>query len=355
MPEAARIDIDILGVDLGLGAPVVAFQVGKSDANPQLTYDIYSLQTPPRMLRSITGGNFFKAVDTDLDGRIELWAGDAAIDGFDDLYLVDFDFAPTVALRFEKGRLVDVSSEFQPYFDRQIAEARSHLDALALNDFRNSDGKVSQRFGVSPDQLHRLLTTKIRVLEIVLAYLYSGREKEAWEVLAEMWPPADIDRVRAAILAMRARGIRSEVDGVSEPSSHPHKNKHAMIYETADRAMDTEGNSGSSVLSLRTMGNPPASTNARDSSTVDVKPRPIYLHMPPSSETPLALPSTGINLDLVIDAAGKVRSAKPAGKVDDTDLEASLIKASAEWKFIPAFKDEHPVASRLRFTVLNLQ
>jgi hypothetical protein len=54
-------------------------------------------------------------------------------------------------------------------------------------------------------------------------------------------------------------------------------------------------------------------------------------------------------LDLVIDSAGKVRSAEPAGKVKWVDPE--LINAASTWKFIPAFKDGRPVASRLRLDV----
>jgi hypothetical protein len=48
----------------------------------------------------------------------------------------------------------------------------------------------------------------------------------------------------------------------------------------------------------------------------------------------------------VIDAAGKVRSAKEEGKT-----EKDLMNATADWKFIPAFKDGRPVASRLRLGI----
>jgi outer membrane biosynthesis protein TonB len=54
-------------------------------------------------------------------------------------------------------------------------------------------------------------------------------------------------------------------------------------------------------------------------------------------------------VDLVIDSAGKVRSAEPAGKVKWVDAE--LINAASGWKFVPAFKDGRPVACRLRLTV----
>ena len=56
--EAAQVDINVLGVDFGLGRPVVAFQVKKSAADWDMTYQIYSLQKPPKLLRTIAGGDF---------------------------------------------------------------------------------------------------------------------------------------------------------------------------------------------------------------------------------------------------------------------------------------------------------
>jgi hypothetical protein len=193
VPEASQLDIDVLGVDLGLHLPVVAFQVKKSDADSGMAYQIYSLQKPPRLLRTIAGGDVFSAADTDLDDRIEIWTGDAgAVDGFENLTLGDLDFAPTVVLRFEDHRLVDVSSEFRSHFERQIAEVRARLDSRELRDFRNSDGQLPATSPLPVAQLHRLRLAKIKVLEIVWAYLYSGREQDAWNALADMWPPADL-------------------------------------------------------------------------------------------------------------------------------------------------------------------
>jgi len=125
-PEASQVDIDVLGLDLGLGTPVVAFQMKKSNTDWRMAYQIYSLQKPPRLLRTIAGGDFFSAADTDLDGRVEIWTGDAqAVDGFENLSLGEFDFAPTIVLRFEDRRLMDVSPEFRAHFDNQIADVRA--------------------------------------------------------------------------------------------------------------------------------------------------------------------------------------------------------------------------------------
>ncbi len=75
---ASQLDIDALGVDLGLDVPVAAFQVKKMDSDCCMEYQIYSLERPPQLLRTITGGDFFSAADTDLDGRVEIWTDDTA-------------------------------------------------------------------------------------------------------------------------------------------------------------------------------------------------------------------------------------------------------------------------------------
>jgi hypothetical protein len=185
--KASQLDVDVFGADLDVGVPVVAFQVKDSDTQCCVAYQIYSLQKPPRLLRTITGGNFFSASDTDLDGRVEIWTADtAAVDGFENVVEGELDFAPTVVLRFEHGRLVDISSEFRPYYDQQIAKLRAELDPRDLRDFKNSNGKLASTPSPSAQRLHQLRGVKIKVLEVVWSYLYSGREMEAWHSLADM-------------------------------------------------------------------------------------------------------------------------------------------------------------------------
>src|SRR5271156_2836566 len=83
---ASQVDVDMMDVDLGLGSQVVAFQIKQSIFDPLMKYEIYSLANPPKKLRTITGGDFFRAADTNLDGRIEIWTSDAAaVDGFENL------------------------------------------------------------------------------------------------------------------------------------------------------------------------------------------------------------------------------------------------------------------------------
>jgi hypothetical protein len=339
--EAWQVDVDLMNVDLGFGSPVAALQIKESEVDPLMTYEIYSLSKPPRKLRTITGADFFRAGDTILDGQIEIWTRDAgAVNGFEGIRLSAFEFAPTIALRFEDQRLIDVSSEFPSHFDRQIATLRTQLDAHELNKFKNSDGKLSSLSSVSVDELTSLLNTKVRVLEIVWSYLYSGREQEAWHALADMWPPRDFDRIRASILDARARGIRREVDGVSALSAPARRKKRAMIYDNVTETTQK--------VVVNDQGGPDDKMKIYQ---LDTQPRPIFLRRPaPPAEVPAASLNKAVVVDLVIDSAGKIWSIKTVGEPNK-----DIIAASPEWKFVPGLKDGHPVASRLRIEVAPFQ
>jgi hypothetical protein len=134
-------------------------------------------------------------------------------------------------------------------------------------------------------------------------------------------------RIRASILSARGRGICSEVDGVSPGGVRPYRHKHALVYYTKinNTSNDNDGSSGLPIL------------------IADTSPEPILLQTPPPPDNQQALPTSEKFVDVVIDAAGKVRSASMGQEADK-----SLINSSSEWKFIPAFKDGHAVASRMR-------
>jgi len=326
---AAQVDVDALGVDLGLAVPVVAFQVKKSTPECCMVYEIYSLRTPPVLLRTITGGEFFSAADTDLDGRVEIWTDDAAsVEGFENLLLSDLDFAPPMVLRFVRGRLLDVSSEFQPYFDQKIAEERAKLSSQDLGDFKSSDGRLAATATFPADRLFHLQRLKVKVLEIVWSYLYSGREQEAWRSLAEMWPASDVDRIRAAILNARARGIRGQVDGVSKAIPNG-RESHAKIFDATTIVVEMPGVTPKDVTPKLEI----------------TPPKPILMQRPPPlTAYELGLAQSESNLKLVIDSAGKVRSAEMLG---NGQVDEGLMGSTSKWKFIPAFSADQPVASRI--------
>ena len=328
---ATELDIDVFGVDLGLGVPVAALQVKKSKAECCMTYEIYPLRAPSVLLRSITGGEFFSAADTDLDGRVEIWTNDAAaVDGFEHFRLADLDFAPPVVLRFMRRKLLDASADFKPYFDQKIAEERAKLDPRDLKDFKNSDGQLSvAAAGDPPGRPTQLRRTKMRVLEIVWAYLYSGREREAWESLAEMWPAADFERIRAALLNARDHGIRSQLDGIAIPVASGHE-RHAKIFD-------------GTVMVAATPGLTPKGVKPKPEIT---PPRAILMERPPPmTDLEIMLAQSESELKLVIDSAGKVRSVEVVGNVQAID--EGLIKSTSNWKFIPAYNGSEPVASQI--------
>jgi hypothetical protein len=316
--NVAQVDVDEFGGEIGLGEPVAAFQVKKSESDCCREYRIYSLKEPPRLLQKITGGEWFSAADTDLDGRVEIWTDDAAgVNGFDGLTLGELA-PPTIILRFSRGKLLDVSGEFVSYFDRKSAELGTELDKDDLRDFRSSDGRLSSESRLSAEQLHKLRRVKGKILGIVWCYLYSGREQQAWDALGEMWPARDIGRIRAAILESRARGVRAQTVGSTSAGSSQRK-QHASIFDAIGRSSEGRPEVVSPEAILLT--------------------RPALIGGTDQSES---------TLDLMIDSAGKVRSVEPAGRAT---VDSALIEAASGWKFTPARKDGRAVACRMRLSV----
>ena len=350
--DAQQIDLDLMGADLGLGAPVVAFQIRNSAFDAGTTYEIYSLQGAPRLLRTITGGDSFRAADTDMDGQVEIWTHDAkAASGFEGVPLGDFDFPPTLVLRFEDRRLIDVSSEFESDFDHQIAQVRAQLDSRQLAEFKQSDGKLERILPAEMSEMRDLMMAKIGALEIAWAYLYSGREQQAWHALAEMWPAADYDRIRGAIAAAQARGLRSEVDGITPPNSTPRKKKHAQVFNLIAPTKTIDP----TRAGMTTLQN--AQTNSGNSSPLHdvVMPQSIFLYVPTPQEVENTFPRAGVTVDLVIDDAGKVNSAALVSKDENGRISDSVLAASAGWKFIPAIRNGRAVASHIYLTVSPFQ
>src|SRR5439155_8519462 len=132
-------------------------------------------------------------------------------------------------------------------------------------------------------------------------------------------PAADVDRIRAAIVSARARGISAQVNGVST-GIPANRTKRVTIFDAASASANK-----SEVI-------PPAQI--------------LFRRPPPSGPD---LPQSELLLELVIDSAGKVRSAKETGQTKSVDAE--LTYAATGWKFIPAFKAGRAVASRLRLAV----
>ena len=186
------------------------------------------------MLRTITGGSSFTASDKNLDGRIEIWTDDsAAVNGLDGLLVAEMDYPPAYVLRFEQSRLLNANSEFQDYFDDIIRRVRDEIKPDSLREFKLSDARLRTDLSSDFSRINRLRAVKIQILEIVWAYLYSGREQEAWRNLAEMWPDGDVERIKVAITTARAKGMLAQIDRVSTRNDRARK-KGVWIYKQSE-------------------------------------------------------------------------------------------------------------------------
>ena len=116
--------------------------------------------------------------------------------GFIDFEEMPYDLVPLpmVYIRFVRGKPTDVGSIFKSQYDQEIAQARARIKPDALQYFHSRN-------------IYDDIELASTVLRIVLAYLYSGREEQAWKELAAMWPPADLERIKGEILKARAKGI----------------------------------------------------------------------------------------------------------------------------------------------------
>jgi hypothetical protein len=346
--HAWQLDVDAMGVDLGLGTPVLALATKATDTTRFATYQLYSLKGVPHLIREITGSDSYSAKDSDLDGQINIWAHDSvAVDGFDDIPLASFDFPPTVVLRFEKRRLIDVSADFQETFDQQIALMRSRLNPEDLHAFKSSDGLASQSGLESKINLHRLLMAKVAVLEIVFAYLYSGREEEAWKTLTELWPSVDFERVRAAIIRARTTGLLHQVEEIKQFSKRSQSRHQSPVYSAPpEKTNESKASLHPPIpIGLGDMEAPAGSgQNPSASFVADTGPIAIHLYMSQTENEGSASLDDRRMVHLLIDESGKVHSIRFDGQ-PIRQIQESV----SGWRFIPAYKFGRAVACTLDY------
>jgi hypothetical protein len=198
----------VSGTDLnGDGMPEVVFDGSSGGAGCCYVYWIVSLTKKPTVLREIRNQLplVFRKRE---EGGTEIRTGEGSFD----LFLLSHEDAviPQLILRLEGSKLTDISAQYQKEYDEEIAKARNGLTAADLEKFRQSN--YNQKMFI--DQL----PTVKRVLTIVLNYLYSGRETQAWQALDELWPASDEQRVKGLILERRARGLVGQmVDPAVKP------------------------------------------------------------------------------------------------------------------------------------------
>ncbi len=348
---AAQVDIDVLGADLGMGMPVVAFVVRPAEDDRRANYEIWSMEKKPRHLLTLTGGDSYRAVDAEFNGQVAIWTRDAAaVDGFDGLGRDDFSSPPMMALRLEHGRLVDVSAWYRALYDGQINGLRRGVTAEELAEFRKSDGRLSSGSVGAVEEV-RLRKTKATVLEIVWAYLYSGRPGRAWAELESAWPAGDVARVRTAMVAARARGIETQVAKVASATLPPKWMERPALYEYL-KADPSQENGGRLMYGVPGVSGHEGPVLVKDEGSTglyaaDMEPKAILLWRPPPTVAEESLAQGVETVLLTIDAAGKVEAVTMLPRGSDPEL----LQAANNWKFIPALVDGRPVAYQLKMDV----
>ena len=192
---AAGYAIRLLGPGKG-GAGLVVEQVSAAHS---YKYAFFSLD-PPRL--GVRLSNSFPFTLHSSADRTVLRTSEGA---FGALGLAP-EFAPRadLFLEFDGHRLRDASASYRREYDHAIAQARQRLWARDLQALRDN-GPLDQ-----PEMRQAILT-------IVGEYLYSGREKQAWQALEDMWPPVDREHIRRQILDARARGLLSQIAPANAP------------------------------------------------------------------------------------------------------------------------------------------
>jgi hypothetical protein len=199
------IDIDpVTGKDVnGDGQPDAVLVGFSGGAHCCWTYSIISLSHQPGLIRVFENRQPASFEDSKGDGRVEILVRDGGFDEFDRL-AHPFSPFPLLVLRLEGDKFKDVGSEFLDIYDKEIHELRSKLSAPRLEQFLHSN----------PAESHDALDyneTESDVLLIVLDFLYSGRPKEAWDALDELWPANDRQRVRHEMAGEYCTGLRTQL------------------------------------------------------------------------------------------------------------------------------------------------
>ena len=196
----------------GNGNPGLILEGFSGGAHCCFTYVLADLGDSPRVLKRIENQTEFYIFKNLSNGKYDILTWDGAFDYFDD-FCHACSPVPTVVLEPQRTRLRDVSAEFIADYDEVIAEAKAKIDPARLNIFlANPDlSKNDQAWGESED-------IRRAILEVVLVYLYSGREQAAWQTLDQMWPANDRQRIKNLILKTRSEGILSQIEAVGSPA-----------------------------------------------------------------------------------------------------------------------------------------
>jgi hypothetical protein len=203
----------------GDGNPSLILEGYSGGAHCCYRYEIVSLGETPIFLPVLENDAPFFFFRDSATGGYRILTTDGAFDYFDGLCHACSPF-PSVVLQVSARGVCDASAQFVEQYDTEIAESRKTIDNGDIGRFL-----VAHDLGTDRQAQADFMDTRRSVLQIVVSYLYSGREALAWQTLETMWPAGDRQRVKKLILSTKAEGILSEL-GKSKPRSTP----HTLIY-----------------------------------------------------------------------------------------------------------------------------
>jgi hypothetical protein len=196
------------GNDLnGDGVPDAIVDAYSGGAHCCWTYSFISLGERLEVYMELKTGDVPITIDQRHPGHTYIRTWDGAFYYFDDL-CGNCSPLPQITLELQGQRLSDVSINYPAEYDRDIAKARREFE-------RQDDGEefaALQSF--KPELGEKYDSARSAALTVVLAYLYSGREQQAWGALDEMWPASDRARIKKLILETRAHGILSQIGSI---------------------------------------------------------------------------------------------------------------------------------------------
>ena len=205
-----RFSIEVAGRDVnGDSIPDVVIAGFSGGAHCCWTYYFISLGAEPKLLLKFENERDAAIYEDEHTKRIYFGIQDGAFDYFDGLCHACTPF-PLVFFRLEGKRLVDISSEFTTDYDDIVKESKAAL--------KNEDLAAIAAMVTKPTETPQPETRDAveRILTIVFAYLYSGRENQARQELQAMWPKFDQDRMWGLIQEQRREGILRYVYGAGD-------------------------------------------------------------------------------------------------------------------------------------------
>ena len=189
----------VAGQDVnGDGIPDIVLEGYSGGMHGTSTYYVISLGEKPRVILKLE--NEAESVDFirgSSPGPMEIHAWDGAFFRFDETCSACSPY-PMVYLQMDGTELRDISAQHRAEYDKLIREMRRGLPPDDLARFR----VIEENWDKAGEA-----QTGEKVLNIALAYLYSGRESQAHKAIREMWPAFDQDRIWTLILKTRRRGL----------------------------------------------------------------------------------------------------------------------------------------------------